>query len=94
MNWSSRSRKNPYLQFFIGLEAFQYSAQFDPSMMVYFRKRLPEVVVNDCNERIVCHGLKVIRSSDSQDPSDPHGSGGGATSSAAQPKSSSQKHSN
>ena len=35
-------KENPYLQFFIGLEAFQFSAPFDPSMMVYFRKRLPE----------------------------------------------------
>ena len=56
-------KENPYLQFFIGMEAFQYSAPFDPSMMVYFRKRLPESVVNDCNERIVLHGLRVIRSS-------------------------------
>ena len=53
-------KENPYLQFFIGLEAFQYSAPFDPSMMVYFRKRLPEAVVNDCNERIVRHGLRVF----------------------------------
>jgi IS5 family transposase len=58
-------KENPYLQFFIGLEAFQYSAPFNPSMMVYYRKRLPEAVVNDCNERIVRHGLKVISSSDS-----------------------------
>lgn len=29
-------KKNPYLQFIIVLEAFQFSAQFDPSMMVYF----------------------------------------------------------
>ena len=57
--------ENPYLQFFIGLEAFQYSAPFDPSMMVYFRKRLPESVVNDCNERIVRHGLNVIRTAES-----------------------------
>jgi IS5 family transposase len=33
--------ESPYLQFFIDLRAFQYSAPFDPSMMVYFRKRLP-----------------------------------------------------
>jgi IS5 family transposase len=32
-------KENPYLQFFFGLEAFQYSAPFDPSMMVYFGKR-------------------------------------------------------
>ena len=37
-------------------------------MMVYFGKRLLEAVVNDCNERIVCHGLKVIRSSIDHDP--------------------------
>ena len=57
-------------QFFIGLEAFQYSAPFDPSMMVYYRKRLPESVVNDCNERIVRHGLNVIRSAESLDDED------------------------
>jgi len=46
-------KENPYLKFFIGLESFEYSAPFDPSMMVHFRKRLPESVVNDCNERII-----------------------------------------
>jgi hypothetical protein len=56
-------KENPYLQFFLGLEGFQYSSAFDPSVMVYFRKRLPESVVNDCNERIVRHGLNVIHSS-------------------------------
>jgi IS5 family transposase len=70
-------KENPYLQFFIGLEGFQYSAPFDPSMMVYFRKRLPESVVNDCNERVVRHGLKVIRSSASTDHDDDSSHGGG-----------------
>jgi hypothetical protein len=45
-------KENPYLHFFIGLEAFQYSASFDSSMIVYFRKRLPKSVINDCNERM------------------------------------------
>jgi len=68
-------KESPYLQFFIGLEAFQYSAPFVPSMMVFFRKRLPESVVNDCNERIVRQGLTVIRSAESQDDEDgEHGS--------------------
>jgi hypothetical protein len=83
-------KENPYLQFFIGLEAFQYSAPFDPSMMVYFRKRLPESVVNDCNERIVRNGLSVIRSSGSQDEDDNNSSGGGAVSSGDQHVSSTQ----
>lgn len=38
--------------------------------MVYFRRRLPESAINDCNERIVHHGLNVIRSAESQDDGD------------------------
>ncbi len=87
-------KENPYLQFFIGLEAFQYSAPFDPSMMVYFRKRLPEAVVNDCNERIVRHGLKVIRPSDDQDPGDHRGSGVGSGCNGEQRNPSTQKQPN
>jgi hypothetical protein len=30
-------KENPYPQFFVGLEAFENSAPFEPSMMVYFR---------------------------------------------------------
>lgn len=30
-----QNKENPYLQFFIGLEAFQTSAPFDPSLMGY-----------------------------------------------------------
>jgi hypothetical protein len=30
-------KDNQYLQFFIGLQAFHYSASFDPLMIVYFR---------------------------------------------------------
>jgi IS5 family transposase len=68
-------KENPYLQFFIGLKVYQYSAPFDPSMKAYFRKRLPESVLNDCNERILRHGLNVIRSSavNDHDADDRHG---------------------
>jgi hypothetical protein len=65
-----QNKENPYLQLFIGLEAFQYSEPFYPSMMVYLRQHPPEAVVNDCSERIVCHALEVIRLSDSPDPDD------------------------
>ena len=69
-------KEHPYLKFFIGLEAFQFSAPSDPSMMVSFRKRLPESVVNNCNERIVRHGLNVIQSAESEiDENDGHDSG-------------------
>ena len=87
-------KENPYLQFFIGLEAFQYSAPFDPSMMVYFRKRLPDSVVNDCNERIVRYGLNVIRSSDSQDPDDESSDGGSSAGTGDQPMPPAQKQPN
>lgn len=63
-------KDNSYLQFFIGLEAFQFSAPFDPLMMVYFRKRLPASVINDYNERIVRHCLNMIRSTDTDDDQD------------------------
>ncbi len=69
-------KENPYLQFLISLEGYQSSAPFEPAMMVCFRKRLPESVVNDCNERIVCHGLNVIRSSGATDRDDDSGHGG------------------
>lgn len=32
-------KEGPYLQYFIGLEAFQYEAPFDASLMTHFRKR-------------------------------------------------------
>lgn len=66
---------NPYLQFFICLEAFHYSAPFDPSIMVYFRKRLSEALVHDCKERILRHGLNAISSSDTQWPGYDNASG-------------------
>ena len=72
-------KENPYLRFFIGLEGNQYSAPFDSSMMEYFRNRLPESVVNDCNERIVRHGLNVIHSIAATGHDDDSSHGGGAS---------------
>jgi IS5 family transposase len=87
-------KENPHLQFFIGLKAFHYSAPFDPSMIVYSRQRLPESVVNDCNERIVCYGLIVIHSSDDQDPGDDRGSSTGSATTRDQAQQSSNKQTN
>jgi len=70
-------KENRYLLFFIALEGYQYSAPFDPSMMVYFRIRLPESVVKDCNERIVRHVLNVIHPAASIDDDDDSSHGGG-----------------
>lgn len=47
--------------------------------MVYFRKRLPESMENDSNERIIRHGLNVIHSSAANDLDDEVGILGGET---------------
>jgi transposase, IS5 family len=33
-------RENPYMQYFLGLDAFSHKAVFDPSLFVSIRKRL------------------------------------------------------
>ena len=43
---------NPYLQYFIGLPAFQYSAPFDSSMMKRFRQRITPEMLDWVNDRI------------------------------------------
>ena len=47
--------ENPYMQYFLGLTAFQAEPLFDPSMMVHFRKRFPVEEVAKINEYI-CTG--------------------------------------
>lgn len=53
--------KNPYMQYFVGLEGYFSTAPSDPSMMVHFRKRLGEGALRECNELIVKHGCKSIK---------------------------------
>ena len=48
--------ENPYMQYFLGLTAFQAEPLFDPSMMVHFRKRFPVEEVAKINEYI-CTGV-------------------------------------
>ncbi len=45
--------ENPYLQYFIGLHGFQTDAPFVPSLLVEFRKRLTEEVLEEINEMII-----------------------------------------
>jgi IS5 family transposase len=46
-------RMNPYLQFFLGLPAFQHEAPFDASTMTLFRKRIPADLLADLNDYII-----------------------------------------
>jgi len=39
--------ENPYLQYFIGLEKYHIEPPFDPSLMVYFRKRLDQKIMKN-----------------------------------------------
>jgi hypothetical protein len=58
--------ENPYFQYFIGLPAYQTEAPFVPSLLVEFRKRLNEDVLNEINEVIIAFNT----------PDDPNPGGG------------------
>ena len=45
--------ENPYYQYFIGLHGFQQDAPYAPSLLVEFRKRLPDEVLDEINELIL-----------------------------------------
>jgi IS5 family transposase len=68
-------KENPYMQYFIGLPKYQRKAPFDPSMMVYYRKRFDAKTLQEVNE-IIC-GVKPKENSKDSDqdkpPPDPTG---------------------
>ncbi|PLR75765.1 IS5/IS1182 family transposase [Bacillus sp. V3-13] len=59
--------ENPYLQYFIGLPAFQEKAPFHHSLMTHFRKRLGVNVINEVNEWIVMEEQNGSRDDDDQE---------------------------
>ncbi len=46
-------QENPYLQYFIGMSAYSDFEPFEPSMMVYFRKRIDKNLVDRVNKKMV-----------------------------------------
>lgn len=46
-------RKNPYLQYFIGLNKYSNEAPFEASMLVHFRQRIDIGLVNRMNQSMV-----------------------------------------
>ena len=71
-------RMNPYLQFFLGLPAFQHEAPFDASTMTLFRKRIPVEMLSDLNDYIAGRRNPYTKDEDIMDdssrntpPSDP-----------------------
>ena len=68
--------ENPYLQHFIGMDRWSNEAPFDPSLMVWFRKRLSAKILNEINEEM-CRRAAQPEEEPPDDPGDdddePHG---------------------
>lgn len=59
--------ENPYLQYFIGLPAYQNKAPFAPSLLVEFRKRLTEEILGEINEMIIDFNIEKAAPDDTDD---------------------------
>ena len=75
-------QENPYLQYFCGYPGYDdEKLPFDPSLMVYFRKRLTPEVLGEINEMIVRDAkerqAKEAKTRDDDDDSDNHPGAGG-----------------
>jgi len=69
-------KENPYLQHFIGMDKWSSESPFDPSLMVWFRKRLSAKVLNEINEemcRRAAQPEEKATDESSDDNDDPHG---------------------
>jgi hypothetical protein len=49
-------KENPYLQYFIGENSYRNEALFDASMMVHFRQRIGQSLLQKINRKIVQQG--------------------------------------
>jgi len=66
--------ENPYLQYFIGLPEFTNKPPFDPSLMVWFRKRLSKKFLSEINEEMCKEAAKSQEVTPPADDDDlPHG---------------------
>lgn len=50
-------KENAYYQYFIGLPGYSYEAPFAPSLLVEFRKRLTDDILEDINEMMIQFNL-------------------------------------
>ncbi|MEI8185177.1 MAG: IS5 family transposase [Chlorobiaceae bacterium] len=69
-------KENPYLQYFIGLEEYQYDAPFDASMLTHFRKRLKHADVTALQEELLKQHLEQERRKSKDDDEDEDGGSG------------------
>lgn len=63
-------RENPYYQYFIGMPGYEDKIPFVPSLLVEFRKRLSEDVLNEINEMIIEYNVQKNHDHDEDDNDD------------------------
>ena len=63
-------QEGPYLQFFCGFAEYKDEQPFDPSLMVYFRKRLTPEILGEINELIIQRAQQVEVEEDNSDSDD------------------------
>ncbi|MGB4023578.1 MAG: IS5 family transposase [Acutalibacteraceae bacterium] len=70
-------QETPCLQYFCGLPEYKDKLPFDPSLMVYFRKRLTPEILGEINELIIAkaEGKDESADDDDSDESEPPNSG-------------------
>lgn len=68
-------KESPYLQHFIGMDKWSNEAPFDPSLMVWFRKRLSAKALCEINDEMCRRAAQPEEniSEDSNDDDEPHG---------------------
>ena len=59
-------RENPYLQYFLGMSSYSNDIPFDASLMVYFRERINQDMVNKVNKKMVENARKKEAESERQ----------------------------
>ena len=70
-------QENPYLQYFCGYPGYDDDRlPFDPSLMVYFRKRLTPEVLGEINEMIIRDAKEHQKKESKDDDDDDSGRGG------------------
>jgi IS5 family transposase len=69
-------QENPYYQYFIGLPGYQDAPPYDPSLLVYFRKRLTDEVLADINDAIIENAIAKSKPK-GKGPGRPSGKGSG-----------------
>jgi len=68
-------QETPCLQYFCGMPKYESKMPFDPSLMVYFRKRLTPEILGEINEMIIARAESKPKPPPSDDDTDPPNEG-------------------